>query len=367
MKLRPSDEDAAVGVGSRAEFQLQREVFRELARRPHLLDAATFGRSRHDNAAMLRDVATIGTRGLAVERRLLLLRLLIAEAPTGQVLSIEEADRTRFGLEIVVGRFEVAERREDRSQRRGPFRVAKFVWMKQVGEFSRFRITLFVGEELPRFDQRHLCIPLHGGGIKLVDLLDLVRRSRLRSRTREDQAENHRHLRIVLLQLSQDQLEVARDRFRFGLLFQIVCSHEQHDAGRVECQHIVLQANQHPARRVAADPTVRDLHARKASPHVVAPALRDRVTQEHERLLIFLDLLRPTRSLLSPQIFEPVIPPDRSRTGETLVGGRKLDGRLRGLFFRTQRMRCEAECHRGEQQNHRCRGGLHDGGDQILC
>src|SRR5437868_1811889 len=67
LQLWLADEDTAVGVRSGSEFQLECEVLGELARGPHLLDAASFRRCRHDDASMLGDVATIAAGLLAIE------------------------------------------------------------------------------------------------------------------------------------------------------------------------------------------------------------------------------------------------------------------------------------------------------------
>src|SRR5262245_39934786 len=44
LKLRLADEHPAVGVGSRAKIQLEREILRKLARRPKLSDFSPFRR-----------------------------------------------------------------------------------------------------------------------------------------------------------------------------------------------------------------------------------------------------------------------------------------------------------------------------------
>src|SRR5687768_10784805 len=48
LQLRFADEDAAVGIWRRAEFELEREIFGELFCRVKLLDAAVFGRGGDD-------------------------------------------------------------------------------------------------------------------------------------------------------------------------------------------------------------------------------------------------------------------------------------------------------------------------------
>src|SRR5439155_8700218 len=98
LKLGLGEKDAAVGVGRRAKLQLEREVLREFASRPNLGDLAPFRRRRHDQAAVLGEVATVTASRLAVEGFFLLQSPLIAKAPAGQVAAVEEADESHFGL-----------------------------------------------------------------------------------------------------------------------------------------------------------------------------------------------------------------------------------------------------------------------------
>ena len=52
LQLRSAHVDAAVGVGRRAELELEHEVVAELARRLELLDLAALGRRGHDEPAV---------------------------------------------------------------------------------------------------------------------------------------------------------------------------------------------------------------------------------------------------------------------------------------------------------------------------
>ena len=66
LKLRLAEEDAAVGVDSGAEFQLQVEVVRELARRPHLSESLA---GVHDDATVASGVATVAGDCVAIKGR----------------------------------------------------------------------------------------------------------------------------------------------------------------------------------------------------------------------------------------------------------------------------------------------------------
>ena len=225
LELRLSDEHAAVGIRSRAELQLQHEVLGKLVRRPQLLTTAPFRRRGHDQPAMFGHIASVIAARLAIERGLLFKSLLDAQAPTGQILAIKQADRARFGCELVVFGFHEPEGRQNGPQRCGPFGVAGLVGMQQIGEFSGFGIPLLVSEQRPSLDQRELPVPLHRGGIEGVELLDLGGWPFFGLGTGEDLTDNHRQLGIVLLEGSQNQFEVSRDRLGFGILFQIIGAH----------------------------------------------------------------------------------------------------------------------------------------------
>ncbi len=67
LKLSAADEDAAVGVGRRAEFQAQNKIFREVPGGGKLLNSAPFGRSGDDQSSILGDKSPVGAARLAVE------------------------------------------------------------------------------------------------------------------------------------------------------------------------------------------------------------------------------------------------------------------------------------------------------------
>ena len=97
----------------------------------------------------------------------------------------------------------------------------------------------------------------------------------------------------MFLQCVNDEFDVVCDDLRLSLLFEVVRPHEHHNARRIEVQHVSVQANEHPAGRIAADASIGNFQARKRAVQIIAPALGDRVSQKHDGLLILFDLLRP--------------------------------------------------------------------------
>jgi len=67
LQLPATDEDAAVGIGRRAEFQAQDEIFWEILRGGQLLNPAPLGRSHDDQPAIPGDKSTVSAARLAVE------------------------------------------------------------------------------------------------------------------------------------------------------------------------------------------------------------------------------------------------------------------------------------------------------------
>src|SRR5881394_43048 len=67
LKLSATNEDPAIGVGRRAEFQAQDEVLREFLRGGNLLYPSAFGRSGDDQPAVFGDESPVGAARAAVE------------------------------------------------------------------------------------------------------------------------------------------------------------------------------------------------------------------------------------------------------------------------------------------------------------
>src|SRR5260370_625865 len=86
LELGLAKEDPAVRVGSGAEFEFEDEIFGKRFGGPERCDLAAFGRSRHDQASVLRYVAAIAARGFTIE-------VVGLIAPAGEVAPIEEADK----------------------------------------------------------------------------------------------------------------------------------------------------------------------------------------------------------------------------------------------------------------------------------
>ena len=215
--------------------------------------------------------------------------------------------------------------------------------MQQVGELGGDGVALRVGEQRPRLDQRHLGVVLDRRGVELVDLLDARRRPLLRDRAGEHLAQDHRHLGIVAFQRCEDELQVAGDGLGVGLVFEVVGAEEQRDAGRMQREHVFLEAQQHTAGGVAADAAVGQLHAGEAAAEIVAPALGDGIAEEDERMLVELGAGGPRGTALGPEALEPILAPDRAGPGQPVVGRGDLEAgsgrgpcRLRGHARREQ-------------------------------
>ena len=365
----PAYVNAAVRIGRGPEFQAQGEVGREFLRGVELLNLPAFGRRRDNQPAVLRHEASIGTARLAVEadrigdegpRRRVRVAGLPAfgglhvrvgsgtEAPAGQVASVEKAHETRLRGELIRVGFEKAERRENRTQSRGPFRVARLIGMEQVWKFFRHRVALGVGEERPGFDGRDLRVAFHRCGIELVQFLDFSRRPLLGFRTGKDLAEHDGHFRVVSFQFGKDELQVRRDGFRVGLLFEIVRADEQHDCLRAQREHVFLEPEQNAARGVAADPAIGHLHAGKAAAEIVTPALRDRIAEQHDRVLIPIRARGPGGATFRPQLAKPLVTADRPGARQAVVRGRDLKARVRrrrggSFLLRVMRQRTGGE------------------------
>src|SRR5947209_5246516 len=174
LKLLAADEDAAVGVGRRPEFQAQDKIFLEVPGGGKLLNSAPFGRSGDDQSATFRDKSPVRAARLAVEadgvcdngpwRGVWIAGLPFSggffvrvrrgpESPASEVFSIEQAHKPGLGSELIRLRFQKAEGRKDRTQRGCPFGVTRHVWMEEIGEFCRDRVPLYVGKERPGFDK----------------------------------------------------------------------------------------------------------------------------------------------------------------------------------------------------------------------
>ena len=108
---------------------------------------------------------------------------------------------------------------------------------------------------------------------------------------------------IGLLQLRQDQLQVADDGLGIGLVLDVVGADQEDYACGMERENILAQADEHAARGVAANAAIGDLHTRKAAAHVIAPAVGDRIAQENEGVLVRRGRATPSALRRSVQIF----------------------------------------------------------------
>ena len=197
LELWGTDEDAAVGGRRGPELELEDEVAWELLRRPELLDAAPFRRGRDDDPAIFGDVAAIGAALTAVEIELLAECWLVAVAPAGEVVAVEEQFGAGFGLEIVVGGRDEIERLEDRPDRGHPLGIAQLVGMEEIGELLRLRVAFAVGKKCPGVDETDARVPLHLLGDQGVELLDFLGRALLVGGAGEDLADDDRRPRVL--------------------------------------------------------------------------------------------------------------------------------------------------------------------------
>ena len=202
--------------------------------------------------------------------------------------------------------------------------------MEEVGHLLLLRVAVDVREERPRVEDRDLGLVLHGLKVERVQLLDLFGGPGLGERAREHHAQDDGHRRVMLAERRDDELQVAGGVLGFAVVLDVVCADQDHDALGIHGQHVLLQAYQDAAGRVAADAAVRGLHPREAAAYV-APALGDRVAEEDNRALVALDLAGPLRAPLEPDLLEPLGPLDRALAGEALVGRGYLQAGIGGI------------------------------------
>ena len=127
---------------------------------------------------------------------------------------------------------------KQRPQGGGPLGVAELVGVKKVRELSFFSVALRICEEKPGIEYGDLRVALDRGEVELVDLPDLVAWPPLAGGAGEGVAEDDRHLRIVLFQRRDDELEVAGYHSRRSLLFEVIGSDENHHAAGLEGEDI---------------------------------------------------------------------------------------------------------------------------------
>src|SRR6185369_4343238 len=114
-------------------------------------------------------------------------------APASQIVSIEQALESRLRSEVIGLRFKETKCGQDGPKGGGPFRVAGWVRVQEVGKFFRFRIALSIGEERPGLNQGNLCVTFYRRGVELIEFFDFVRGSLLRFRTGKNLTKNHWH------------------------------------------------------------------------------------------------------------------------------------------------------------------------------
>ena len=93
LKLRFANKNAAVRVHSRAEFQLENKIPRELARRPQYLHQPGISWIHHENPVFGR-VTAVTTLGFSVE-------IVCLVTPAGEVFVVEQTDVASLRLGII--------------------------------------------------------------------------------------------------------------------------------------------------------------------------------------------------------------------------------------------------------------------------
>src|SRR4051794_38254867 len=118
-------------------------------------------------------------------------------------------------------------------------------------------------------------------------------------------------------------------------------------------QHVILQTNEHPARGIAANPAIGHLHSGKASIHVLAPTLSNRITQEHQGMLVLLNPLMPPATPLRPELAKPLVTPNWPCPGKALVRRWNFEAMVRLRRLRLG-LALAGPCNRNEREEDQC-------------
>jgi hypothetical protein len=134
-------------------------------------------------------------------------------------------------------------------------------------------------------------------------------------------AEDDRRFGIVGGDFREQLFDVRGDIAGRDAQADVVRADEQDDAAGVEGEDVVIEAGEQAAARVAADAAVSDFQVREGVFEVVAPALRDRVAEEDEGVLLVRFLFREGGAAIAPDVFEPVLGADGADAGRVVVSG----------------------------------------------
>ena len=149
----------------------------------------------------------------------------------------------------------------------------------------------------------------------------------------------------MLLDGGDNPADVPRNRLGLDPHLDVVGAGEDDDRRRMEGQHVVGEADQHAAGRIAADPAIRGLHPGELATKIVAPALRDRVPEEHDGPAIAVVLVRPRLAAFLPAGDVTVVPSQGAFARQCIL---ILDGGKRTAIGRRFSARRSRQC---EQRN----------------
>ena len=150
--------------------------------------------------------------------------------------------------------------------------------MEQIWELNFFRVTLVVREECPGIDERDLREVLRNVRCRGVDRLDFVGWPAFGGGGGKNAAERDGRFRVVFLDRGQDEFDIASYGGSIGTFFEVIGSHEHDYPLWIEGEDIVVESHEHSACGITADTAVRDFEPRETVPHIIAPALGDRIT-----------------------------------------------------------------------------------------
>ena len=214
--------------------------------------------------------------------------------------------------------------------------------MKEVLEPLRICLTIGTGEKGPGIEQGDLFVAPDEVGVEAVQRLHLLLRPRLLRRARKDLTQHHRHLRIVSLDRREDEFHILRRHRGLEPDLEIVRTHQQDDGRGIQSQNIV-EPDEHAARRVATDAAIGAFHSRKAARQARAPALRDRITEKDDALLIRLHFRRPLRPQLGPAFHEPLVAAQRTNAGQGSLDLHRRKGQTIVLTRNRQNEKAKSE------------------------
>ncbi|MFM1944528.1 MAG: hypothetical protein RI897_3510 [Verrucomicrobiota bacterium] len=217
----------------------------------------------------------------------------------------------------------------------GPFFVADFVGVEEVGELFGFGVALIIGKDGPGIEQGDLGEADGDIGVECIDVLDGLGGAGFGGGAGEDLAENDGELGVMGMEHGEEELEVIGDGFGCGVFFEVIGADEEDDGFGVQGEDIFLEADDEAAGGIATDAAVGDFHAGEAIAEVIAPALGDGVAEEDDGALVLLAVGVPLGAAVFPEVAEPVVTAYGAIAGERGIGfGEFGDGGAGGGMIR---------------------------------